>query len=238
MNTVASARSDFAYRRDLANGISILERLGIIDFNGHFSARLDDGNILINSGSSVRSAIAPEDFVIVGPNGEIDDKAPQPPKELPLHVSVYQARPDVKTVVHGHPKWSTLLSSAGLDYQVTMAQGALLGDVPRFPSPQSVNNPTIGDDVAGVLGEGRAVLLRAHGCAVAAENILQATVLAIYLELNAERQVSAHSLGGPYIFSPDEIQACQKGLWKQGLFEKCWNYYLAKFNLKAARPGK
>lgn len=40
-----------------------------------------------------------------------------------------------------------------------------------------------------------------------------------------------YSLGEPYIFSPEEAAACQKGLWKQGLFEKCWNYYLAKFGL-------
>jgi len=231
MNTVLSEQDNFEQRRDLANGITILERLGIIDFNGHFSVRLEDSNIIINTGSSVRSAIGPDDFVVVGPNGETDDKGPQPPKELALHVSVYQARPDVKTVVHGHPKWSTLLSSAGMDYQVTMAQGALLGDVPRFSSPKSVNNPTIAAEVAGVLGSGRAALLKAHGCVVAAENVLQATVLAIYMELNAERQVRGYSLGEPYIFSPEEIEACQKGLWKQGLFEKCWNYYLAKFGL-------
>lgn len=233
MNTVLSEQDNVEHRRDLTNGITILERLGIIDFNGHFSVRQEDGNILINTGGSVRSAIGPDDFVVVGPNGEINDRGPQPPKELALHVAVYKSRPDVKTVVHGHPKWSTVLSSAGMDYQVTMAQGALLGDVPRFSSPRSVNNPTIAEEVAGVLGSGRAALLRAHGCVVAAENVLQATVLAIYMELNAERQVRGYSLGKPYIFSPEEIESCQKGLWKQGLFEKCWNYYLAKFGLSA-----
>lgn len=167
MNTVSSEQNSGDYQRGLSNGISILERLGIIDFNGHFSARLDGGNILINSGSSVRSA--------VGTDGETDRSALQPPKELPLHVAVYRARPDVRAVAHEHPKWSTLLSSGGLDYQVTMAQVALLGDVPRFPSPRSINNPA----VAG------------------------------------------------------EVEGCRKGLWKQGLFEKGWNYYLAKFGLTA-----
>ena len=233
MSTVPGEERDYEFRRTLANAISILERLGIIDFNGHFSVRLDDGNILINSGSSVRSAIGPDDFLIVGPNGESDHGTLQPPKELPLHLAVYKARADVSAVAHGHPKWSTLLSSAGLDYQVTMAQGALLGDVPRFPSPRSINNPTIAAEVAGVLGNGRAALLRAHGSVIAADNILQATVLAIYLELNAERQVAASSLGGGYIFTPEEIEGCQRGLWKQGLFEKCWNYYLARFGLAA-----
>lgn len=218
-------------RRDLTRGITVLERLGIIDFNGHFSVRLDDGNILINSGSSVRSAITPADFVIAGPDGSFDSKAPAPPKELALHVAVYQARPDVKSVVHGHPKWSTLLTSAGLDYRVTLAQGALLGDIPVYPSPRSVNNPTTGAEVAEVLGDGRAALLRAHGSVIAAADVLEATVLAIYLELNAERQFNASLIGEPYIFSEAEVAACRKGLAKRGLFEKCWNFYLAKFGL-------
>jgi len=226
-------RHEHNARVDLTHGIAILERLGIIDFNGHFSVRLDDGHILINTGSSVRSAITPHDFVRVAADGDFDDKSPAPPKELPLHVSIYRSRPDVRAVVHGHPKWSTLLSSAGLEYRVTMAQGALLGAIPQYPSPRSVNNPTTAAEVAAVLGDGRAALLRAHGSVIAAGDVMEATVMAIYLELNAERQVNASLIGEPYYFSPEESAACQKGLMQRGLFEKCWNFYLAKYNLSA-----
>lgn len=226
-----NAGNESALRLQLTQGISILERLGIIDFNGHFSARLGDGNILINTGSSVRSALAPEDFVVVGANGETSDEAPRPPAELPLHLSIYRARPDIQTVVHGHPLWSTLLSSTGRSYQVVMAQGALLGEVPVYPSPNSVSDDQIGDAVAGKLAGGRAVLLRAHGSVVAGKSVLEATVLAIYLELNAERQARASTLGQPYVFSPEEVSGFQARLEKRSLFEKCWNYYLAKFGL-------
>lgn len=218
-------------KTQLIQGIGILEQLGIIDFNGHFSARLPDGRILINSGASIRSALTPEDFVTVGPNGEIDPDQARPPAELPLHVSIYQARPDVKSIAHGHPKWSTLLTSGGHNYQVALAQGALLGDVPVYPSPLSVNKPEIGDAVARTLGDGRAALLKAHGSVLVADDVLEAAVMAIYLELNAERQVLAAPLGGAYVFSPEEAEACRAGLAKRGLFEKCWNYYVAKFGL-------
>ena len=218
-------------RLELTQAITVLERLGIIDFNGHFSVRLPDGNILINTGSSVRSAITPDDFVVVGPDGACDAAAPKPPKELALHVAVYAARSDVNAVVHGHPKWSTLLSSAGVDYRVTMAQGALLGQIPTFSSPRSVNNPEIATDVAKAIGEGRAALLRAHGSVIVAGDVMEATVMAIYLELNAERQFNASLIGQPYTFSDDEVAACQKGLMQRALFEKCWNYYLARFGI-------
>lgn len=234
-----AGHGDLALRQTLANGITILERLGIIDFNGHVSARLDDGNVIINTGSSVRSAISADDFVTVDPEGNFADSAPSPPKELALHLAIYRARKDIKSVVHGHPMWSTLLSSAGRAYEVTMAQGALLGDIPQYPSPRSVNNRTIADEVAGVLGNGKAALLRAHGSVVAAGDPIEAVVLGIYLELNAERQVRGAPLGGSYRFTTEEIAACRRGLSSRGLIEKCWNYYAAKTCSKplAISPG-
>lgn len=224
-------REELALRETLTRSITILERLGIVDFNGHCSARMVDGRILINSGSSVRSAIAPDDFVVVDEAGRMVAGEAKPPAELPLHLAVYDARPDVRAVVHGHPKWSTLLTSANQGYRPLMAQGALLGDVPVFDSPRSVNNPDTAASVARSLASGRATLLRAHGCVVAGGDPLEATVLAIYLELNAERQVGAAMLGEPCYFSSEEIDACRQALSKRALFQKCWNYYLAKFDL-------
>lgn len=218
-------------RADLVRAISILERLGIIDFNGHFSVRLPDGNILINTGSSVRCALTTDDFVVVNADGVAAEGAPAAPAELPLHLALYQTRPDIHAVVHCHPEWSTLLSSTGHEYEVVMPQGALLGKVPVFPSPMSVNNAHIASAIANKLGDGRAALLRAHGSVVVGTDILETTVMAIYLELNAERQVRAGMLGNPYIFSPEESTSLRNNLNKRGLFEKCWNYYIAKLGL-------
>ncbi len=222
-----------AYRLQLQliKAITLLERLGIIDFNGHFSVRLNDGNILINTGASVRSNLNTSDFVIVGADGSATEGEPKPPAELPLHLAIYDSRPDILSIVHGHPEWSTLLTSTGFEYKVTMPQGALLGNVPTFDSPMSVNNPRIASAIAKKLGEGRAALLKAHGCVVVGHDILETTVLAIYMELNIERQVRASMLGEAYIFSEEEIASLQKGLEKRGLFEKCWNYYVSKFKL-------
>jgi L-fuculose-phosphate aldolase len=219
------------YRSELIQAISLLEKLGIIDFNGHFSTRLSDGNILINTGASVRCNLNNADFVIVNKDGEFSEDDPKPPAELPLHLAVYESRPDVASIVHCHPKWSTLLSSTGHNYQVTMPQGALLGNVPLFDSPMSVNNSKIAAAVAKKLGNKKAALLKAHGSVVTGIDILEATVMAIYLELNAERQAQGLLLGKAYVFSDEEAASLSKGLYKRGLFEKCWNFYISKFNL-------
>ena len=46
-------------RQQLADCIMMLERAGIIDYNGHCSIRLDDDRMLINIGSCQRSAMTP-----------------------------------------------------------------------------------------------------------------------------------------------------------------------------------
>lgn len=233
MNRSCELSVGSAQEQDLLSALTILERLGIVDFNGHASIRLADGRILINSGSSVRSKLCTSDLVVCGIDGGFNLEQAKPPAELPLHLAVYRRRADVNAVIHCHPRWSTLLTSTATPYQVTFAQGALLGDVPVFDSPRSINNDQTASELAALLGEGVAALMKSHGSVVVGESIRQATVLAIYLEMNAERQVRGAALGEPYVFSADEAAACRRGLHKPALFEKCWNYYEYKFELSA-----
>ena len=214
-------------RQDLLTALRILEANGIIDFNGHASQRQGSG-ALINSGRSVRSRLSDADLVAVDENGEGRRSADAPPMEVHLHMAIYRSRMDVGAVVHGHPTWSTLLSSTGTPYTPVFPQGCLLGTPPVFASPRSINKPEVGRQVAELLGDGCAVLMRAHGMVVAAADVRTATVLALYLEENARRQCLAAPLGEPYRFSPEEIEASRTGLNKPNLIAKAWDYYAAK----------
>ncbi|HKP26971.1 MAG TPA: class II aldolase/adducin family protein [Dongiaceae bacterium] len=221
--------SDGEARGDLLTALRILEANGIIDFNGHASVRREAG-ALINTGRSVRSRLTDADLVAVDVDGRGEAGAEAPPMEVHLHTAIYRRRAAVGAVVHGHPTWSTLLSSTGTPYTTVYPQGALLGSPPVYGSPRSINTPEIGAQVAELLGDGCAVLMRAHGMVIAAADVRSATVLALYLEENARRQCLAPPLGEPYRFSSDEIEACRKGLNKPNLFAKAWDYYAAKLS--------
>lgn len=214
-------------RQDLLTALRILEANGIVDFNGHASLRQGAG-ALINSGRSVRSRLTDADIVAVDRDGNGRSGDDAPPMEVHLHAEIYRARPDVGAVVHGHPTWSTLLSSTGTPYAPVYPQGALLGPLPVFASPRSINNPEVGRQVTELLGAGSAVLMRAHGMVVVGPDIRTATVLALYLEENARRQCLAAPLGEPYRLSPAEIDGARAGLSKPNLITKAWDYYAAK----------
>ena len=215
-------------KQQLVDAIRMLERAGIIDHNGHCSARRDAGTFYINSGASVRGALTVEDIVTVDMDGHLVEGSARPPLEFHIHSEVDRARPDVHSVMHTHPQWSTFLTMAGVQYKAVYAQGVLLGALPVMDSPLSVNTKPMGEKLAATLGAAPAALLKAHGAVTVGADIVEAFVLAAYLEENAYRQYMAMQIGEPYVFSEAEQQACREKLWSPGLFKKTWDHYYSK----------
>jgi ribulose-5-phosphate 4-epimerase/fuculose-1-phosphate aldolase len=217
-------------KQQLVEAIRMLERAGIIDHNGHCSARRDAGSFHINSGASVRGALTEEDIVTVDLDGNLLEGSARPPLEFHIHSEVYRARPDVHAVMHTHPQWSTFLTMTGVKYQPVYAQGVLLGDLPLMDSPLSINTKPMGEKLAATLGNGPAALLKAHGAVTVGADVVEAFVLAAYLEENAYRQYMAMQIGQPYVFSEAEQKACREKLWSPGLFKKTWDHYRSKLS--------
>ena len=221
---------DRAMKQRLVDAIRMLEQAGIIDHSGHCSARRDEGTFHINSGASVRGALSIDDIVTVDLDGNLVEGSARPPLEFHIHSEIYRSRPDVNTVMHTHPRWSTFLTIAGVPFQPVYAQGALLGDVALMDSPLSVNTKAMGQTLAATLGQARAVLLKAHGVVVVGADLIESFALAAYVEENAYRQYMAMQIGQPYIFSEAEQQACRRNLWSPALFKKVWDYYRSKLD--------
>ena len=225
-------------RQTLSLALAMLEREAIIDFNGHFSARCPAAEgadsaeqMLINAGDSVRSHIAPEDFVRIDFDGRPLDGARLPPMEFHLHAQIYRARPDVMAVVHTHPRWSTVLSTAGHAWQPVTMQAAVVcaqGPVATFPKTASINTAALGAEVASFLGAGKAALMHRHGAVSVAASIEVAFVQAVYLEDNAERQHQALQIGTPQALSDEECAVIGRNLSRPALLHKVWCYHLGK----------
>ena len=215
-------------RQQLADAIRMLARAEIVDHSGHGSARRDDASFFINAGAATRATLTLDDIVAIDFEGTLVDGHARPPLEFPLHAEIYRARPDVGAIMHTHPRWSTLLTMVGAAYRVVYAQGALLGDVPVFDSPLSINTRDMGERVVLALGPASAVLLKSHGAVIVGTNVVECFALAAYLEENASRQYWAMQIGTPYVFSTDEQQLCRERLATPGLFKKTWDHYRSK----------
>ncbi len=215
-------------RQQLVDCIRMLERAEIIDFNGHCSIRISPDRILINQGNCQRSCLTVEDIVTIDMAGNLIEGKAKPPLEFHLHTGLYRARKDINAVVHAHPKWSTFLSMTGHKYLPVFAQGVLPGEAPVLDTPSSINTLEMADQLAGVLGDRPSVLMKSHGAATVGKTILDAFVLAVYLEENAYRQYMALQIGNPYVFDAADKKAAIEKLWTASLFQRTWDHYRAK----------
>ena len=216
-------------RQQLADALSMMERAEVIDFNGHMSCRLPGTpNILINSGKSVRSNLSAADIIEIDLDGKPAGHEVVPPMEFHLHSAIYRARPDVNAVAHTHPVWSTLFSSAGEAVQPVTMQAAVMGPVQVFGKTASINQRPLAEELAAALGPHRVIMLRSHGAVTVGADVIEAFVLAIYLEETARRQYLARAIGTPYALTAAEVDTIGSNLRKPHLLKKVWDYHHAK----------
>lgn len=216
-------------RTMLADAIRMMERAEVIDFNGHFSCRLPGTpHFLINSGASVRSALTAADIVAIDLDGKLVEGEAVPPMEFHIHAEVYRRRPDVQSVAHTHPLWSTLFSMAGQSVEPVIMQAAVLGPIQSFPKTASINQRALAEELVAALGPHRVILLKSHGAVVVGADIVETFVLGIYLEETARRQYLARALGEPAALSAAQLEEIGTNLRKPHLLRKVWDYHHAK----------
>lgn len=215
-------------KQQLVDCIRMLEQSDIIDYNGHASIRLPDGRMYINIGTCQRSKLTVADICTIDLDGNVIEGNGKPPLEFHLHAGIYKARADVQAIVHAHPKWSTFLTMTGHDYQPVYAQGSLVYPMPVLDSPNSINNPVMAGRLADTLGDRPAAMMKSHGAVTVGKTIVEAFVLANYMEENAYRLYMALQIGKPYAFSEKEIAMCREKLWTETLFKRTWDHFSAK----------
>ncbi|WP_100012685.1 class II aldolase/adducin family protein [Lentibacillus sediminis] len=70
---------------------------------------LHEEKVYITGSGTCFGKLRPNDFAVVGLDGHRYDKL-KPSKELPLHLSVFKAKPQTGAVIHVHSKYSVLWS--------------------------------------------------------------------------------------------------------------------------------
>jgi len=216
-------------RQQLADALSMMEQAEVIDFNGHMSCRLPGtDHILINSGKSVRSALTAADIIEIDMDGHPVGTDVVPPMEFHIHTEIYRRRPEVNAVAHTHPVWSTLFSMTGVPVEPVTMQAAVMGPVQFFPKTASINQKPLAEELATALGAHRVIMLKSHGAVVVGGDIVEAFVLAIYLEETARRQYLARALGTPQVLDADQVRAIGTNLRKPNLLRKVCDYHYAK----------
>jgi L-fuculose-phosphate aldolase len=156
--------SQEAAQNILRLGKLLAERGLIAGSSGNISVRLDHERIMLTSSGCHKGHLDAGDLVVVNGEGALLEGDGKPSSELPMHLYVYQNRPEIGACVHAHPPYATAFAVAGvaLDDAVLPEAMLVVGPVPltRYAPPGTVALP---ESLAEYIDDYDAFLLRNHG---------------------------------------------------------------------------
>lgn len=168
---------------------------------GNLSARVPGERLMVVKASEVAfSTSTLDDYVLADFDGKPADGGKKPSRESLLHGAIYDARPDVMSVVHCHSPWATGWASTGsvlphATYHAPMklGNGIMVFDTGSYVVPVEFF-PQITDALKSD-EKPQAFLLKGHGQVALGKTIMQAFYTAELVEETAHIAFIERMLG-------------------------------------------
>lgn len=202
---------DFAYlspRHQLVDTLTRIYRQGLTTTSGgNLSILDDDGTIWITPAGVDKGSLVPDDIVCVRTDGTVEGRH-KPSSEYPFHRQIYEARPDVRAIVHGHPPGLVAFSIVRKipDTRINPPFRDICGTVGYAPYALP-GSEDLGAQIAATFAKGfNSVMLENHGVVTAGATLLQAFQRFETLEYCAQINIHANALGGFRTLTDEQIE--------------------------------
>jgi L-fuculose-phosphate aldolase len=166
--------------------------------DGNISIRLNDGEVLTTPTGISKKFLTTDMIIKVDLDGNpiVSNTEYRPSSEVKMHIEVYRQRPDVNSIVHAHPPFSTSFAVAGIPLDQAILPEAILtiGAVPIAPYglPSTMEIP---EAIRPYIQHTDALLLANHGAITVGVDIISAYYKMETLEHNAQILFRAMQIG-------------------------------------------
>lgn len=230
--------NELELRERVATACQVVALEGYMDLTlGHVSARnLGERTIWIKRKGVALDEVEPSDVISL----DIDDPAALERRDYHLesvmHTEVYRARPDVGSVIHGHPPYGTALGSTYGELQFLTHDAVLFaaGVGEYDDGPALITTLDQGRRVAEALGTRRAALLRNHGVVIAGEDVRWSVLAAVTLERAIRVQAIAQTLGRPRSINQANADLLYPLKYQDGFLDEYWAAWVRRVHGSAA----
>lgn len=198
-------------RVDMCQVIEELYRLQLItSTGGNVSARSSDDptHAFITPTASFKGELSPHGLVLVDLEGRsLRTGQAKPSSELPIHLAILRARPDIQAVVHCHAPRATTLVNADLPFLPISTESAFLAHIGRIPFVVP-GTDALAEAIVTALGQGWAVLMQNHGLIVAARSLRRAADITQIVERTSDIILGCYAaVGRPPPVLPADLVA-------------------------------
>lgn len=175
--------------------------------DGNITIRLPDDRILATPTGVSKGMMDPADLILCDLNGTKLCGGRECTSELAMHLTIYQMRPDVRSVVHAHPPVATGFAAAGraLDRALLPEVVICLGSVPLadYGLP---GTPALTEGMLPYIPKYDALLMANHGAVAYGDDVFQAFHRMETVEHFARISLVAELLGGAKVLPRVEVQ--------------------------------
>ena len=206
-------------RREVATANRVLANLGLADgvtaALGHASMRVpsEPNHFFVKGREYEFDALAimePDDMVLCDTEGFLiaGRSGLTQCSEVKIHACIYKTHPQVQAIVHVHPRYTILMSVLTGSLKPMRQEGAQLvrHALPIYPHVKTIQSDAEGMEVANLLGDSRAMLLRGHGAVTTGENLSEAVMGMAQLEEQAQMNYLAYCAEGKgYTYLTDDL---------------------------------
>jgi L-fuculose-phosphate aldolase len=194
-------------REAIVTACQELSRSGlVVGTAGNVSVR--EGDLVAVSPSGLRYAdLTPELVGVHRLDGAAVEGPLAPTSELPLHLAIYAARPEVGAVVHTHSPSATALSTLVDEIPPVHYYLAMFGGPVLVAPYATYGTDELARTVVHALRGRTGCLMGNHGAVTLGPDLMSAHNKSVYLEWLCDVCLRASSAGSPRLLSTAELDA-------------------------------
>lgn len=177
---------------------------------GNLSIRDENGDIWISPARVDKGNLSRDDIICVRPDGTTVGPH-RPSSEFPFHKAIYDARPDIKSIVHAHPVALVAFSicQSVPDTRIFHQAHFVCGQT-GFAPYALPGSEKLGANIAATFGAGAdSVILENHGVVVGGASLAQAFQRFEAFEFAGKTVIKARHLGDVRYLTEAELELAQ-----------------------------
>ncbi len=175
---------------------------------GNISIIDENGDMWVTPSAIDKGSLQPADIVCVKRDGTIIGRH-KPSSEFPFHKAIYEARPEIKAIIHAHPPALVSFSIVrSIPNTNVISQAKHVCGPIGYADYRLPGSSFLGDVIAAEFVKGfNAVIMENHGTVVGGSDLVDAFQRFETLELCARAIIYSNMVGKPSYLTDEEIQA-------------------------------
>jgi len=193
-------------RRKIVDVMRFMDEKGLnYGRSGNVSVRVSEREVLITPSGVLKSAMSPEDMLLVTLDGEVIEGKHRPTVEMPLHLAVYRGYEHVKAVIHAHPVYTSILAVVREPLPPIIEEMVIYtGGEVRVADYAPFGTEELAENAVKALKDRSAVILANHGIVTIGKDLDEALEVLSVVERMAQIYIYSKLLSKVHTL-PEEV---------------------------------